>query len=178
MEKQELTGWASPESMEGAPAPRPCDFAPPDPGSLDGPLNRRQERFCYAFVQTANAAEAAEDAGYSWRARRQQGWRLLRDPRIRDRIAEIQAELAREKCHARDALLGKLEMVYLKAIESGNLPAAARAVALQAKLAGIDAAPARARRREVAAVPTGNAATLDGAPGGAAVAGGGESDGM
>jgi len=97
-------------------------------------LNARQERFCRAFAEVAGAGYAARIAGYAPLTARQQGHRLLKDPRITRRIADIQAAMARDSCRATDVLLGKLETIYRQALESHNFPAAARAVEIQARL--------------------------------------------
>ncbi|MBL6928753.1 MAG: terminase small subunit [Rhodospirillales bacterium] len=54
-------------------------------------LTGRQEKFCRAFVDVANGAYAAREAGYAPRSARMQGHRLLKDRRVRARIADIQA---------------------------------------------------------------------------------------
>ena len=54
--------------------------------------------------------------------------------RIRARIREIQSGLAADHGRDMDVLLGKLEIVYRRAIEDHHFYAAARAVELQAKL--------------------------------------------
>jgi phage terminase small subunit len=124
---------AGPESPPAAPA------APPRP------LTLRQERFCQAYVLVPNAARAARLAGYSRASAKKQGWRLLRARRVRARLADIQAGLARDHGFDLETLIGKLEIVYRQAVEDRRSAAAARAVELQAKLAGIGgraAAPA------------------------------------
>lgn len=99
-------------------------------------LTHRQERFCRLFAKGDNATRAAVMAGYEARWAGNHGYRLLRQPRIRDRIAAIEAETAsavgRE---AGEVLLGKLEIVYRRALEDRHYPAAMRAVDLQARLA-------------------------------------------
>jgi phage terminase small subunit len=105
-------------------------------------LKGRQERFCHQFVECPNATAAAKAAGYRPASARNTGYRLLRDPRVVARIAEIQAELAGRQCRELDSLLGKLETVYRRAIDDHQFSAAARAVELQAKLAGLADKPA------------------------------------
>jgi crotonobetainyl-CoA:carnitine CoA-transferase CaiB-like acyl-CoA transferase len=100
-------------------------------------LKPRQERFCRRFAEYANAAVAAKAAGYAPQSARNAGYRLLRDPRILKRIAEIQVETADAHCRDMDVLLGKLENVYRRAIDDHHFSAAARAVELQAKLSGL-----------------------------------------
>jgi phage terminase small subunit len=100
-------------------------------------MKARQERFCHRFVECANAAAAAKAAGYAPGSARNTGYRLLRNPRIVSRIAQLQAEMAQANCRELDTLLGKLETVYRRAVDGHQFSAAARAVELQAKLAGL-----------------------------------------
>ncbi len=97
-------------------------------------LTPRQERFCHEFVNWAQGAVAAREAGYQAKWSRKQGSRLLATARIRARIREIQAQLARDGGGDLETLIGKLEVVYRRAIEDHHFYAAARAVELQAKL--------------------------------------------
>ena len=105
------------------------------PTPTDSTLNSRQERFCQAFVVYAAASTAAREAGYSGTNARHYGSRLLKTERIRARIKEIQAALAADHGRDMDVLLGKLEIVYRRAIDNHNFHAAAHAVHLQAKIA-------------------------------------------
>jgi len=68
-------------------------------------------------VHCGVAAAAARDAGYRPRSARKQGWRLLRSPVIRARIRAIQAALGNHRDRDREALMGKLEVVYVRALE-------------------------------------------------------------
>ncbi len=97
-------------------------------------LTPRQERFCHEFVHWAQGAVAAREAGYAAKWSRKQGSRLLATERIRARIREIQAQLAHDGGDGMDTLIGKLEVVYRRAIGDHHFYAAARAVELQAKL--------------------------------------------
>ena len=113
------------------------------PGPTQGPnpspdrkLTPRQERFCQAFVLLANAAYAAREAGYFPKWARKQGSRLMTTGRIRARIGAIQAAMALDNGRDLDTLIGKLEVVYRRAIEDHHYTAAARAVELQARLGG------------------------------------------
>lgn len=98
-------------------------------------LTLRQERFCRAYVEWGSATTAARQAKYAPQWAANHGYRLLRQPRIRARIAQVQAEMAAESCRHGDVLLGKLEAVYRRALNERHFHAAARAVDLQAKLA-------------------------------------------
>lgn len=100
-------------------------------------LNPRQEMFCQMFVIYQNATAAAGGAGYSPLSARTQGYRLMRTHRIRARIRDLQRALGDEYGTERAQMLGKLEMVYRRAIEYHHFHAAARAVEMQARLAGL-----------------------------------------
>jgi len=119
-------------------------------------LKPRHERFCRSFIECANASVAAKVAGYAPASARNAGYRLLRHPRIAARITEIQRETAQAHCRNVDVLLGKLETIYRRAVDDRHFAAAARAVELQAKLAGIgpvSTRPTTVRGRPAAAMP-------------------------
>ncbi len=100
-------------------------------------LKTRHERFCRSFVECTNATLAAKVAGYAPRSARNAGYRLLRQSGIIARISEIQKETAQAHCRDVDVLLGKLEMIYRRAVDDHHFAAATRAVELQAKLSGV-----------------------------------------
>ena len=138
-----------------APRPLPGPAQGPNP-SPDRKLTPRQERFCQAFVLLANAAYAAREAGYFPKWARKQGSRLMTTGRIRARIGAIQAAMARDNGRDLDTLIGKLEVVYRRAIEDHHFTAAARAVELQARLGGktFQEAPTTREEEAPAANPT------------------------
>ncbi len=119
-------------------------YSPPLPGK---PLNPRQERFCHYFVLYACASVAAAEAGYSRKSAKHQGYRMLRTGRVRARIRDIHIGLARDHGRDTDALIGKLEAVYRRALEDNHFHTAARAVELQARLSLLK------ERRAVTALP-------------------------
>ena len=106
-------------------------------------LTPRHEAFCQYFVLGGNAAYAARDAGYAAGSSKNQGYRLMRRARIRARVAAIRSELA--GVYALDArvLLGKLEALYLRAIEGHHFHAGVRAVEAQARIAAAQGAAAQ-----------------------------------
>lgn len=108
-------------------------------------LRPRQERFCRLFVLHPNAALAARNAGYDPQWARNAGYRLLRQPRIVRRIADLHREMAALHCSDVDLLIGKLETVYRRSVDDHAFSAAARAVELQARLAGLAGEPRRAK---------------------------------
>ena len=107
---------------------------------MDSPIPRklltpRQERFCHYFVLYACASVAASEAGYSRKSAKHQGYRLLRTHRVRDRIRTLHAEHCRDQAGDTEALIGKLENVYRRAVQDHHFHTAARCVELQARLA-------------------------------------------
>jgi hypothetical protein len=100
-------------------------------------LKTRQERFCRRFVELGCASAAARAAGYAPQSAKNAGYRLRRDPRIVRRIAEIEGAPAEDRCDGRDALFGKLETVYRRAMVDRRFSTAAHAVDLQARLCGL-----------------------------------------
>jgi phage terminase small subunit len=118
-------------------------------------LAERQEMFCRRFVEGANATHAARSAGYAAASARNAGYRLLRRPEIKERIAALHREQA-EQARDTEILIGKLETVYRRALNADQCSAAARAVEIQAKLAAGAAGTLRApgRRPALAALPS------------------------
>ena len=110
---------------------------PPDaPDAQEKPLNPRHEAFCQYFVLGGNATYAARSAGYAPQSCNNQGYRLMRRPRIRARVAAIRSELAHAYGLDAHVLLGKLEALYQRAVEDNCVHAGVRAVEAQARIAG------------------------------------------
>lgn len=55
-------------------------------------LTDKQEAFCREYLIDCNATLAAQRAGYSERSAKQNGWRLMQEKRIQDRMATLKAE--------------------------------------------------------------------------------------
>jgi len=117
----------------------------PLPPAAENPLPRshrghgltlRQNAFCESFVALGNAADAARQAGYSERAARNQGYRLLKDARVQARIRALQTALA-DKIDP-GLVLGRLENLYRLAERDGGYREAARILALMGRLVGFD----------------------------------------
>ena len=49
-------------------------------------LNEKQEKFAQAYVLNHNATDAAKTAGYSDRSAYNQGYRLLQEEAVKERI--------------------------------------------------------------------------------------------
>ena len=101
------------------------------------PLRSRHEAFCQYFVLYGSAANAAREAGYAPASCKNQGYRLMRQPRIRARVADIRRGLARAYALDAQVLLGKLEALYQRANEDHHFHAAVRAVEAQARIAAM-----------------------------------------
>lgn len=110
------------EPSRSAPGPKPLSF--------------RQEKFCEHYALVGNAAEAARQAGYAERSAKNHGSRLLGDARIRDRIYAIRVNRAMK--FGPVMAFARLESLFFKATEKGDIRAAARILTLQARLAGVE----------------------------------------
>lgn len=107
----------------------------PDAGAAPGGgLTARQQAFCRAMLRAATAAEAARIAGYAPENARNQASRLLRDPRITQRIARLRRALRPRPLPFLAPLMGQLDEIYERALASGEFAAAIRAVEAQAQL--------------------------------------------
>jgi phage terminase small subunit len=80
------------------------------------PLSQRHEKFCQLYVASGNATRAYEDAGYSTKgnASEVQGSKLLRNPKVAQRINEIQAGAVSKIEFSRDKTIETL----IKIVES------------------------------------------------------------
>ena len=61
------------------------------------PMNLRKERFVAKYLETGNATVAAKFAGYSARAAKQQGSRLLTNADVQARLAQARQAFDPEK---------------------------------------------------------------------------------
>ena len=57
-------------------------------------LKEKQELFCQNYFITRNATKAAQAAGYSEQSAYNQGYRLLKQPDIQDRLKELESEVS------------------------------------------------------------------------------------
>lgn len=103
---------------------------------MTGPLrNPRHERFVALLLEGKSATDAHEEAGYV----RDDGnaTRLRRNPRICERLAQLQAEVAAETKVTVESLLAELEAARQKATDLDQLSAAVRAIEAKAKVSGL-----------------------------------------
>lgn len=59
-------------------------------------LHPRHERFAQEYIKDLNGTKAAERMGYSERTAHSQGSRLLSNVKVRERVAELEAEVKNE----------------------------------------------------------------------------------
>jgi len=85
-----------------------------------------EETFCHGTL-------SAERAGYSKASARTAAWKLLRMPKIKERIAEIHTENMSQSRINTASQLAKLEHLRRKAEEKGDLSTAVRCVELTGK---------------------------------------------
>jgi hypothetical protein len=101
-----------------------------------GPLkNPRHERFVQRLFEGKSAVDAHEQAGYA----RDDGnaARLAANPRIRERLTELQSAIAAENKVTVESLLNELEEARQKATSLDQLSAATAAIMGKAKISGL-----------------------------------------
>lgn len=134
--------------MEGAEtaasAEVPAVVAPPQ--RRPRALGRRRELFCRHYVSCGVGAKAARLAGYKPSSAANHAFRLLGRADVRARIGELRVDIV--ALDAADVIdcLAKAEAAYERSMTGDNVSAAIRALALQAKLLGLDS-PRRPERR-------------------------------
>jgi hypothetical protein len=107
------------------------------PGSERGKLLPRQEEFCRRYAAQPVATRAAVLAGYAEESAANQGYRLLKNEIVLQRIAELRAREGIVYVLETGTMHDKLNAVYSDAIAGGNFRAAVAALALQARIGGL-----------------------------------------
>jgi hypothetical protein len=102
------------------------------PGPLKYP---KHEAFVRGLLENKTALDAYEAAGYA----RDDGnaARLSRNPRVQERLAELQAEIAAETTVTVQGLINELESARKTATDLKQLSAAIKAIEGKAKLSGL-----------------------------------------
>lgn len=97
--------------------------------------NPRHEKFVQCLLEGKSATEAHELAGY----RRDDGnaTRLRVNPKVRERLAELQSEIAKEAKVTVESLIAELEEARQKATSLDQLSAATAAIMGKAKISGL-----------------------------------------
>ncbi|HHA2945750.1 terminase small subunit [Stenotrophomonas maltophilia] len=100
-------------------------------------LTPKQQRFVQEYLQDHNGARAAIRAGYSESTARQQGSRLLTDPRVLAAVRAGQKKVAKKAEVTVDSLMAELEQARKLALEEKQASAAVTATMGKGKLAGL-----------------------------------------
>ena len=94
-------------------------------------LTDKQERFAQAYVLHRNATEAAKTAGYSLKSANNQGYRMLKNDQIQERIADLENELV-----TNIDVIEEIENQYTFAKNSGHTNSAIKALELLSRIRG------------------------------------------
>jgi phage terminase small subunit len=93
-------------------------------------LSDKQERFAQAYVLHRNATEAAKAAGYAPRSANNQGYRMLKNQEILDRISDLENEL-----ETTIDVIDEIEKQYAYAKNNGHVNSAIKALELLSRMA-------------------------------------------
>ena len=94
-------------------------------------LTDKQERFAQAYVLHRNATEAAKAAGYAARSAYNQGYRMLKNDEITERISDLENEL-----ETNIDVIDEIENQYTFAKNSGHTNSAIKALELLSRIRG------------------------------------------
>jgi phage terminase small subunit len=94
-------------------------------------LKEKQELFCQNYFITRNATKAAQAAGYSEQSAYNQGYRLLKQPDIQDRLKELESEVSTDL-----DVITELEQQYEAAKLTGSGQVALKALELLSRVRG------------------------------------------
>lgn len=91
----------------------------------------KQEQFCQNYILHRNATQAAKDAGYSEASAYNQGYRLLQEDAIQERILELQNEMSTDI-----DVISEIEKQYEVARNAGHGTTALKALELLSRVRG------------------------------------------
>ena len=94
-------------------------------------LNEKQEKFSQAYIIHRNATEAAKVAGYSDRSAANQGYRLINNEEIKERIEDLEKELT-----TTIDVISEIENQYTFAKANGHTNSAIKALELLSRVRG------------------------------------------
>ena len=94
-------------------------------------LNDKQEKFAQAYILHRNATEAARAAGYSKSSAYNQGYRLLQNDEIKERIEDLEKELETDV-----DVVSEIENQYTFAKANGHTNSAIKALELLSRVRG------------------------------------------
>lgn len=94
-------------------------------------LNDKQEKFAQAYLIDSNATKAAVAAGYAEASAYNQGYRLLQNQLVQERIEELSSELETSV-----DVIDEIESQYTFAKQQGNTNSAIKALELLSRVRG------------------------------------------
>lgn len=100
-------------------------------------LTPRKVRFAELVASGRSQADAAREAGYSLKAPRGAGYKLMQDPRVAALVRQLQAELRQRSEITADQMIREFDEAADFAKKTENATALVRAREMKAKLAGL-----------------------------------------
>jgi hypothetical protein len=94
-------------------------------------LNDKQEKFAQSYILHRNATEAAKTAGYAAGSAANQGYRLIHDEAIAERVRELENELVTNV-----DVIEEIENQYTFARANGHTNSALKALELLSRIRG------------------------------------------
>ena len=94
-------------------------------------LNEKQEKFAQSYILHRNATEAAKAAGYAAGSAANQGYRLIHDEEIAERVRELENEL-----ETNVDVIEEIENQYTFARANGHTNSALKALELLSRIRG------------------------------------------
>jgi len=94
-------------------------------------LNEKQEKFAQSYILHRNATEAAKSAGYAAGSAANQGYRLINNEEIAERVRELENEL-----ETNVDVIEEIENQYTFARANGHTNSALKALELLSRIRG------------------------------------------
>ena len=94
-------------------------------------LNEKQEKFAQSYILHRNATEAARAAGYAATSAANQGYRLINNDEVAERVRELENEL-----ETNVDVIEEIENQYTFARDNGHTNSALKALELLARVRG------------------------------------------
>jgi|TARA_R110000851_G_scaffold276749_1_gene429794 hypothetical protein len=94
-------------------------------------LNEKQEKFAQSYILHRNATEAAKSAGYAAASAANQGYRLINNDEVAERVRELENEL-----ETNVDVIEEIENQYTFARANGHTNSALKALELLSRIRG------------------------------------------
>ena len=94
-------------------------------------LNEKQEKFAQSYILHRNATEAAKSAGYAAASAANQGYRLINNDEVAERVRELESEL-----ETNVDVIEEIENQYTFARANGHTNSALKALELLSRIRG------------------------------------------